>query len=122
MANDVLERGYRSIAIIDYYLKHVDDEAQLRQIDRWLAEEVVAIAFGNGHKKGNFKKMPFSKLRAMGLPSLCHRRRLLRHGHLESSFFTLRTDNLIEQKRRRLPPGYGQPRKHRFPPELEAVA
>ncbi len=122
VANDVLERGYRSIAIIDYYLKHVDDEAQLRQIDRWLAEEVVAIAFGNGHKKGNFKKMPFSKLRAMGLPSLCHRRRLLRHGHLESSFFTLRTDNLIEQKRRRLPPGYGQPRKHRFPPELEAVA
>ncbi len=122
IANDVLTHGYRSIAIIDYYLKHVDDEEQLRQLDRWLAEAVLSIAFGNGHKKGNFRKMPFAKLRAMGLPSLQHRRRLLRHGQLESSFFTLRTDKLIEQKRRRLPPGYGQPRESRFPSELEAVA
>ena len=117
-----LEHGYRSIAIIDYYLKHVDDEEQLRRLDRWLAEAVLAIAFDNGHKKGNFKKMSFAKLRAMGLPSLRHRRRLLRHGHLESSFFTLRTEKLIEQKRRRLPPGYGQTRVDRFPPELKAVA
>ncbi len=122
VAKDVLEHGYRSIAIIDYYLKHVDDEEQLRRLDRWLAEAVLAIAFDNGHKKGNFKKMSFAKLRAMGLPSLCHRRRLLRHGHLESSFFTLRTEKLIEQKRRRLPPGYGQTRVDRFPPELKAVA
>ena len=122
VAKDVLEHGYRSIAIIDYYLKHVDDEEQLRRLDRWLAEAVLAIAFDNGHKKGNFKKMPFAKLRAMGLPSLRHRRRLLRHGHLESSFFTLRTEKLIEQKRRRLPPGYGQTRVDRFPPELKAVA
>ena len=126
VANDVLEHGYRSVAIIDYYLKHVDDEKQLRRIDRWLAEEVLAIAFSYGtkksHRKSHFKKMPFAKLRAMGLPSLCHRRRLLRHGHLESSFFTLRTEKLIKQKRRRLPPGYGQPRKDRFPPELKAVA
>ena len=122
VAKDVLEHGYRSIAIIDYYLKHVDDEEQLRRLDRWLAEAVLAIAFDNGHKKGNFKKMSFAKLRAMGLPSLRHRRRLLRHGHLESSFFTLRTEKLIEQKRRRLPPGYGQTRVDRFPPELKAVA
>ncbi len=26
VANDLLEHGYRSVAIIDYYLKHVDDE------------------------------------------------------------------------------------------------
>ena len=122
VAKDVLEHGYRSIAIIDYYLKHVDDEEQLRRLDRWLAEAVLAIAFDNGHKKANFKKMSFAKLRAMGLPSLRHRRRLLRHGHLESSFFTLRTEKLIEQKRRRLPPGYGQTRVDRFPPKLKAVA
>jgi len=126
VANDVLAHGYRSIAIIDYYLKHVDDEEQLRRLDRWLAEEVLAIAFSDGgkkrHKKSHFKKLPFAKLRAMGLPSLRHRRRLLRHGHLESSFFTLRTEKLIEQKRRRLPPGYGQTRVDRFPPELKAVA
>ena len=110
VANDVLEHGYRSVAIIDYYLKHVDDEEQLRRLDRWLAEEVLAIAFCTGHKKSNFKKMSFNKLREMGLPSLRHRRRLLRHGHLESSFFTLRTEKLIEQKRKRLPAGYGHSR------------
>ena len=31
-------------------------------------------------------------------------------------------DNLIKQKWRRLPPGYGQTRVDRFPPELKAVA
>ena len=110
VANDVLEHGYRSVAIIDYYLKHVDDEEQLRRLDRWLAEEVLAITFRTGHKKSNFKKMSFNQLRELGLPSLRHRRRLLRHGHLESSFFTLRTEKLIEQKRKCLPAGYGQSR------------
>ena len=100
----------------------MDDEEQLRQIDRWLAEAVLAIAFGKGHKKGNFRKLPFGKMREMGLPSLRHRHRQLIHGQLDSSFFTLRTDKLIEQKRRRLPPGYGQSRVDRFPPELKAVA
>jgi hypothetical protein len=99
----VVENGFRSVAIIDYYLKHVNDEAQLRELDRWLAEEILAVAFQNGHKKGNFRKLPFRRLRAMGLPSLRHRRRLLRHGHLESSFFQMRTENLIAQQQRRLP-------------------
>jgi hypothetical protein len=103
IARDVVERATRSVAIIDYYLKHVDDESQLRQLDRWLAEEVLALAFQNGHKKGNFRRIPFSALREMGLPSLRHRRRLLLHGHLDSSFFVLRTDQLIERARRRLP-------------------
>ena len=103
IARDVVENGFRSVAIIDYYLKHVNDEEQLRQLDHWLAEEVLAIAFGKGHKKGNFKCLPFRRLRAMGLPSLRHRRRLLRHGHLESSFFQMRNENLIAQQQRRLP-------------------
>ncbi len=103
IARDVVENGFRSVAIIDYYLKHVNDEAQLRALDRWLAEEILAVAFQNGHKKGNFRKLPFRRLRAMGLPSLRHRRRLLRHGHLESSFFQMRTENLIAQQQRRLP-------------------
>ena len=103
IARDVVENGFRSVAIIDYYLKHVNDEAQLRELDRWLAEEILAVTFQNGHKKGNFRKLPFRRLRAMGLPSLRHRRRLLRHGHLESSFFQMRTENLIAQQQRRLP-------------------
>ncbi|SVB96741.1 uncharacterized protein METZ01_LOCUS249595, partial [marine metagenome] len=103
IAHDVIEEGFRSVAIIDYYLKHVNDESQLRQLDQWLAEEILSVTFRNGHKKGNFKKIPFSQLRAMGLPSLQHRRRLLRHGHLESHFFTMRNENLIAQQQRRLP-------------------
>lgn len=116
IAKQVLENGVRSIAIIDYYLKHVDDEEQLRQIDRWLAEEVLALAFRNGHRKGNFRLLPFHRMRDMGLPSLRHRRRLLRHGHITSSFFVLRTERLIERERRRLPG------LRAFSPRLEAAA
>ena len=102
IARQVVEEGLRSVAIIDYYLKHVDDEEQLRVLDRWLAEEVLALAFRNGHRKGNFRRLSFEQMRRMGLPSLRHRRRLLRHGHIQSSFFTLRTERLIELERKRL--------------------
>ncbi len=102
ICRDVIERGLRPVAIIDYYLKHVTDEDQLRLLDRWLAEEVLAQTFGTGHRKGNFRKLSFRAMRDMGLPSLRHRRRLLQHGHLHSSFFQLRQDRLFAAKRRRL--------------------
>ncbi|HXX46075.1 MAG TPA: reverse transcriptase domain-containing protein [Candidatus Acidoferrales bacterium] len=86
LARRTIDRGVRNIAIIDYYLKHVEDEEQLQRLDRWLAEEVLSIAFG-GHRRGHFKRVGFDQLRAMGLPSLVHRRRLLRHGRLVSPFF-----------------------------------
>ena len=82
-----IEDGIRNVAILDYYLKHVEDERQLVQLDRWLAEAVFSCAFQNGHRKGNFKKLPFARLRAMGLPSLIHRRRLIRHAQIPSPFF-----------------------------------
>ena len=87
IVRQTLERGVRNVALIDYYLKHVEDEAQLRLLDRWLAEEVLSVAFQKGHKKSLFRAISFNALRAMGLPSLVHRARLLRHGHLESPFF-----------------------------------
>ncbi len=87
LARQTVSAGIRNVAIIDYYLRHVSDEAQLRQLDRWLAEEVLSAAFGGGHKRGFFRRLPFAQLRAMGLPSLVHRRRLLQHGHVKSSFF-----------------------------------
>ncbi len=95
-AQHVLDQGFKSIAILDYYLKHVDDERQLRLIDRWIAEEVLACVFQNGHRKGNFRRICFKRLREIGLPSLRYRQRLLRHGKLQSSFFTLWTDWLVE--------------------------
>lgn len=86
IAVESIEKGVRNVAIIDYYLKHVDDEAQLRRLDRWLAEEVLSRVFG-GHKKGHFRRIGFDRLRAMGLPSLVHRRRLVRRGRIDSPFF-----------------------------------
>ncbi len=86
IAVETIERGVRNVAILDYYLKHVDDEAQLRQLDRWLAEEVLSHVFG-GHKKGHFRRISFKQLRSEGLPSLVHRRRLVRNGRIESPFF-----------------------------------
>ncbi len=86
IARETLECGVRNVAIVDYYLKHVSDEAQLRLLDRWLAEEVLSLVFG-GHRKGHFCRISFSELRAFGLPSLLHRRRLIRRRKIESPFF-----------------------------------
>lgn len=83
---EAIHQGARNVAILDYYLKHVDDEPQLRHLDRWLAEEILSRVFG-GHRKGNFRKISFDQLRAMGLPSLVHRRRLIRRGRIQSPFF-----------------------------------
>ena len=85
--NKTLGNGIRNIAIIDYYLRHVSDEAQISLIDRWLAEKALSVILDNGCKKGSFGKINFRNLRARGLPSLLHRRRLILHGHLKSSFF-----------------------------------
>lgn len=86
LAVETIDKGLRNIAILDYYLKHVSDHQQLRLLDRWLAEEVLAAVFG-GHKKGHFRHISFVRLREMGLPSLVHRQRLIRRGKIESPFF-----------------------------------
>lgn len=99
IAREAVDRGVRNVAIIDYYLRHVTDEGQLKQLDRWLVEEVLSLAFGGGHKKGYYRRLPVTRLREMGLPSLVHRRRLLLHGHIQSSFFVWR----VSKKQR----GYG---------------
>ncbi len=86
IAAETVEKGVRNVAILDYYLKHVSDDSQLLQLDRWLAEEVLSLVFG-GHKKGHFRKISFAQLRDMGLPSLVHRRRLILNRRIESPFF-----------------------------------
>jgi Retron-type reverse transcriptase len=86
IAAEVMDNSVRNVAILDYYLKHVDDEEQLRMLDRWLAEEILSLSLG-GHKKGHFRRIGFTDLRAMGLPSLVHRRRMIRNGKIDSPFF-----------------------------------
>lgn len=89
IAGQTVECGVRNVAILDYYLKHLTDVSQLQLLDRWLAEEVLSLAFG-GHKKGNFAKISYQKLREYGLPSLVHRQRLILHGKVDSPFFIWR--------------------------------
>lgn len=87
VARRTLDSSVRNVAIIDYYLKHVSEESQLHLLDRWLAEEVLSLAFGGGHKKSYFRVLPFRSLRAMGLPSLVHRRRQILHRQMDAPFF-----------------------------------
>ncbi|HEY3132014.1 MAG TPA: reverse transcriptase domain-containing protein [Acidobacteriota bacterium] len=86
IASEAIGKGVRNVAILDYYLKHVDEEKQLRMLDRWLAEEILSRVF-RGHKRGHFRRIPFRRLRALGLPSLVHRRRLICRGRIDSPFF-----------------------------------
>ena len=118
LASQTIAAGVRNVAIIDYYLRHVSDEGQLKQLDRWLAEEVLSLTFGGGHRKGHFRALSFARLRAMGLPSFVHRRRLLRHGHIASSFFIW---NDRQKKKSRGLPAKSQS-KHPGPVARPAVA
>ncbi|MFH1266056.1 MAG: reverse transcriptase domain-containing protein, partial [Planctomycetota bacterium] len=114
IARKTLSHGVRNVAIIDYYLRHVTDESQLRRLDRWLAEEVLSLAFQGGHKKGYFRLLPFRRLRQMGLPSLVHRRRLILHGHVDSPFFVWRAYRANR--------GYGGKAAKSRPPEASAFS
>ena len=98
IAVESIHQGVRNVAILDYYLKHVDDEEQLRRLDRWLAEEVLSHVF-DGHKKGHFRRISFERLRAMGLPSLVHRHRLIRRGRIESPFFIWQRQKITRASR-----------------------
>lgn len=122
-AKQALEQSVRNVAIVDYYLKHVSDEKQLRLLDRWLAEEVLSIAFQGGHRKSHFRAIPFRSLRAMGLPSLVHRRRQIRHGQIAAPFFVWKgyqTQKSSRETAARLRPQIAG--KAAFSPSPEAVA
>lgn len=123
VAQRALEQSVRRVAIVDYYLKHVNDEVQLRLLDRWLAEEVLSLAFGGGHRKSYFRRLPFESLRAMGLPSLVHRRRQIRHGQIAAPFFVWKSYQAKKSSRetaaKQRPPKAGAPA---FSPSPEAVA
>jgi len=90
--NDVVKDRIRSAAIIDYYLKHINDELQLRNMDRLLAERTISCITGKPFRKGHFKIVSFKKLRDMGLISLLHRSRLHKHGHLNVSFLSMHNE------------------------------
>lgn len=95
--NNVLETRIRSAAITDYYLKHVNDENQLRMMDRLIAEMVISTVLEQPFRKKLFRTIPYKKLRDMGLPSLLHRNRLFKHGHLKVQFLSLHNKIIIDR-------------------------
>ena len=97
IANKVVEKRIRSVAIIDYYLKHITDEHQLSCMDRIIAELVISTVTGRPFRKGHFRKYPYSRLRQLGLVSLVHRSRLLRCNKLRVPFLTMFDSLMLER-------------------------
>jgi len=90
--NMMITNRIRCAAIVDYYLKHVNDELQLKNIDRLIAELVISTVLDKPFRQKDFRIIPFKKLRKMGLTSLLHRSRLHRHDHLKVSFLSLHNE------------------------------
>jgi len=95
--NDAILKRIRYAAIVDYYLKHVEDEEQLRAMDREAAELIISAVLGKPFRKKDFKTIPFKKLRKYGLISLLHRNRLHRHGQLNVPFLSMYNTILFER-------------------------
>jgi len=95
--DNVLNKRIRSAAIIDYYLKHVNDELQLKNMDRIIAERIISTVLDKPFRKKLFREISYKKLRDFGLQSLVHRNRLFRHGHLHVAFLSLHNKTLIDR-------------------------
>ena len=95
--NQVILNRIRGIGIIDYYLKHVDDEGQWRQMDRCIAELVISKTLRKRFCKGLFRQISYGRLRQLGLVSLLHRGRMLRHGKIGVKFRSLLNVKRISQ-------------------------
>ena len=84
--NRALVERIRSVAIVDYYLKHVTDERQLHNIDMLIVQLVVGAVLGKPFRYRDFSKISYRSVRKAGLVSLVHRRRLHAHGKLDYKF------------------------------------
>ncbi len=109
LANETLTQRIRSAAIIDYYLKHVTDESQLKQIDMLLAQMVIVNMTNTKFRFKDFTTYSFKMLRQMGLPSLVHRKRLFKQGHLKVDFLDMhnsltvkRHETMVTNRQRRI--------------------
>ena len=98
VANSVIQDRIRSVAIVDYYLKHVSDEIQLKMMDRLIAERVISCVLSKKFRNKDYQTIPFKMLRDAGLMSLLHRHRLFKHQHLRISFMSMRNDLLIKRR------------------------
>lgn len=102
IANDVIKTRIRSAAIVDYYLKHVNDEVQLRNMDRIVMELLIGAVLNKKFRKRDFGTISPGKLRELGLMSLLHRNRLHRHGHLRVNFLSMYSNKVATRHEERM--------------------
>jgi retron-type reverse transcriptase len=95
--NRVLTDKIRSVAIIDYYLRHVTDEQQLKQLDLLIAQLVISRVLDKPFRYKDFSTIRFKRLRELGLISLLYRCRLFAHGHLKTNFLQMRNSLVSER-------------------------
>jgi hypothetical protein len=96
--NEALTVRCRGVAIVDYYLKHINDEQQLTVIDRLIKERVVCAVYRKSpFKKGYLKHVSFKSLRNAGLVSLLHRSRLLRSNKINRPFMSLLNQYFLDR-------------------------
>lgn len=98
--NAVVTDRVRGVGVIDYYLKHIDDVGQLKQLDRCVTELVISKVLRRRFCNGLFRKIPYSKIRSVGLISLVHRSRLLQHGKIKTKFRSLLNEKRIQRYER----------------------
>jgi len=89
LVNDTALSRIRSAAIIDYYLQHINDELQLKNLDMLIAQLVISTTLQKPFRNKDFNTIRYKQLRKLGLISLLHRNRLLRQGHLRINFLNL---------------------------------
>lgn len=89
LCNDVIENRIRSVAIIDYYLNHINDEDQLKCIDRQISQMVISYILNKKFRPRDYKLVSYKSLRKCGLQSLLHRSRLIKQGHIKIPFMSL---------------------------------
>ena len=95
--NEICQKRIRNAAIIDYYLKHTDDEQQLIDMDREIVEFMIGFILNKKFRKKDYKLAPYRKFRDAGLISLVHRSRLLRSGKVRLSFLSLFNSIVLER-------------------------
>lgn len=102
---ECLRSRIRSAAIIDYFLTHVEDEEQLKSMDRQISELIISASLGRNFRLAHYKLIPYSFLRKSGLISLLHRNRLLRSKEIKFSFLSLfnrmTVDKILKSIKRR---------------------
>lgn len=97
IVSSAIHERIKNAAIVDYYLQHVSDEEQIHKLDRLLMEAVVSVVLNKRFRQRDFKLVSPEMMRKAGVPSLLHRHRLHKHGHLHVDLLSVRNEDMLER-------------------------